>query len=335
MDRDAHDLTAAGAKPTPHFPPIVVNRAARRRPNARLRVVLLNAAGGRNFREILACLKRPPLHGADLILLCEVNTRIKRRPGRDLATELAEALEMSCAYAREFGLRPPGIESEIVSYAGNAILSVAPFEEVAAVPMHKPPTPMAWPRRMRDWSRVGTHTGLVTRVKFGAEELTVGVAHLHSRCTPAERARQMASYLESFPAAGRAIFGGDLNTTTTELSSRALMLATAWKMIAHPHRFRAPQAYEPLFDHLRARGLEIEGANIANRATFTFSGLIPRSMRPKLDWLAVRELRPIAGTAAVVTPRVFDLAAPRLRSRFRDGRSRVLVAARASEIVRY
>ena len=265
--------------------------------------MLLNAAGGRQFREILACLKRPPLHGADVILLCEVNTGMKRRPGRDLATELAEALEMSCAYVPEFGLRPPGIESEIVSYMGNAILSAAPFEDVAAVAMHKPRTPLAWPRRMRRWSRVGTPTGLVTRVKFGGEELTVGVAHLHSRCTPAERARQMATYLESFPAAGRAIFGGDLNTTTTELSSRALMLATAWQMITNPGRFHAPEAYEPLFDHLRERGLEIEGANVANRATFTFSGLIPRSMRPKLDWLAVRELRPIAGTAAVVPPR--------------------------------
>lgn len=303
MDRDAHDLTAAGAKPTPHFPPIVVNRAARRRPNARLRVVLLNAAGGRKVREILACLRRPPLHGADVILLCEINTGMKRRPSRELATELAEALEMSCAYAREFGLRPPGSESEIVSYMGNAILSAAPFEDVAAVAMHRPPTPMAWPMRMRHWSRVGTPTGLVTRAKFGGEELTIGLAHLHSRCTPAERARQMATYLESFPAAGRAIFGGDLNTTTTELSSRALILATARQMLANPDRFRAPQAYEPLFDHLRERGLEIEGVNVANRATFTFSGLIPRSMRPKLDWLAVRELRPIAGTAAVVAPR--------------------------------
>ncbi len=303
MDRDARDLTTAGAKPTPYFPPIVVNRAARRRPQTRLRVVLLNAAGGRKFREILACLKRPPLQGADVILLCEVSTGVKRMPGRELATELAEALEMSCAYVREFGLRPPGIESEIVLYMGNAILSAAPFEEVAAVAMHKPPTPMAWPRRMRDWSRVGMPTGLVTRVKFGGEEVTVGVAHLHSRCTPAERARQMATYLESFPAAGRAIFGGDLNTTTTELSSRAMMLATVRQMIANPDRFRAPEAYEPLFEHLRERGLEIEGANVANRGTFTFSGLIPRSMRPKLDWLAVRELRPIAGTAAVVTPR--------------------------------
>src|ERR1019366_6969798 len=181
MDRDAHDLTAAGAKPTPHFPPIVVNRAARRRPQSRLRVVLLNAAGGRKFREILACLRRPPLQSADVILLCEVNTGMRRRPGRDLATDLAEALEMSCAYAREFGLRPPGIESEIASYMGNAILSAAPFEDVAAVTMHRPPAPMAWPRRMQHWSRVGAPTGLVTRVKVGGEGVTDGGTALARR----------------------------------------------------------------------------------------------------------------------------------------------------------
>lgn len=304
MHRNALDLTVAGAKPTPHFPPIVVNRAARRA-GSRLRVVLLNAAGGKRVRDIGACLKRPPLQGADVILLCEVNSKegSKRSQGHEIALELGELLEMSCAYVPEFGLKPPGDGSEIVSYMGNAILSAAPFEDVAAVAMHRPRTPMAWPMRMRRWTRVGTPTGLITRVKFGGEQFTVGVAHLHSRCTPIERARQMATYLESFPAAGRAIFGGDLNTTTTELSSRALILATMRQMIANPGRFRAPQAYEPLFDHLREHQLEIEGANVPNRPTFTFSGLIPRSMRPKLDWLAIRELRPIADTAAVVSPR--------------------------------
>jgi len=301
MNRDALDLTAAGAKPAPHFPPIVVNRAARRH-GARLRVVLLNAAGGRGLREIARCLKRPPLRDADVILLCEVNST-KGMERREVALELGEMLEMSCAYVPEFGLKPPDSESEIVSYMGNAILSSVPFEEVAAVAIHRPRTPTAWPICRRRWTRVGTPTGIVTKVKFGGVEVTVGVAHLHSRCTPAERARQMATYLESFPAAGRAIFGGDLNTTTTELSSRALMLAAARRMIANPDRFRAPQAHEPLFEHLRGRGLEIEGVNVPNRPTFTFSGLIPRSLRPKLDWLAVRELRPIAGTAAVVTPR--------------------------------
>jgi endonuclease/exonuclease/phosphatase family metal-dependent hydrolase len=310
MHRDALDLTAAGAKLTPHFPPIVVNRAARR-PGSRLRVVLLNAAGRKRVREIAACLKRPPLHGADVILLCEVYSKARRPPGTDVAQELGHALEMSSVYIPEFGFAPPG--GNIVSYIGNAILSAAPFDEVTAVAMHRPRTPMTWPIPTRGWSRIGTPTGLVTRVKFGGREVTVGVAHLHSRCAPAERARQMDAYLESFPLSGRAIFGGDLNSTTTELSSRELLWATVREMIANPERFRAPQAYEPLFEHLKAHGLETDGVNVPNRATFTFSGLIPRSMRPKLDWIAVRDLRPIAGTAAVVPPR-----SPILKRRLSD-----------------
>jgi endonuclease/exonuclease/phosphatase family metal-dependent hydrolase len=289
----ARDLNAAGAKPMPHFPPIVENRAARRT-QSRLRVVLLNAAGGRRFREIARCLKRPPLCDADVILLCEVNSRPR---GRAVALELARLLDMSCAYIPEYGLKRPG--GEIFSYIGNAILSSVPFDDVTAVAMHRPRTPAG---KMR-WSRVGNPTGLVTNVKFGGEEITVGVTHLHSRCAPAERARQMATYLESFPASGRAIFGGDLNSTTKELSSRALIWATAREMIADPDRFHTPQAYEPLFEHLREHRLTIDGVNVANRSTFTFSGLIPRAWRPKLDWLAVRGLRPIAGTAAVMTPR--------------------------------
>ena len=51
MNRDASDLIPAGAKLRPRFQPIVVNRAARHA-GSRLRVVLLNAAGGRHFREI-------------------------------------------------------------------------------------------------------------------------------------------------------------------------------------------------------------------------------------------------------------------------------------------
>jgi len=51
-------------------------------------------------------------------------------------------------------------------------------------------------RRNPNWSRVGTPTGIVTRINFSGRELTVGLAHLHSRCVPAERARQLATYLE-------------------------------------------------------------------------------------------------------------------------------------------
>jgi endonuclease/exonuclease/phosphatase family metal-dependent hydrolase len=300
MDSSARDINAA--RPTPFYSPIVVNRAARST-GSRIKVVLLNAAGGKRFRQLAACLERPPLRGADIVLLCEINGKSQTPDshGAETAIALGEALGLSCAYIPEFGLRPPG--GEVYSYIGNAILSAAPFDDVTAVAMHRPRTPMAWPIHMRRWERVGVPTGLVTRAKLGGKDVTVGVAHLHSRCPPAERGRQMATYLESFPTSGRAIFGGDLNTTTTELSSRAMILATARRIIADPQRFHSPQAYEPLFEHLRRVGLEVDGANVPNRPTFTFSGLIPRRIRPKLDWIAVRDIRPVAGTAAVVSPR--------------------------------
>src|SRR5260370_25215679 len=162
MDSYARDITVE--RPTPHFPPFVVNRASRRI-GPRLRVVLLNAAGGKRFAQIAACLRRPPLKGADVILLCEINSKpgIRDSQGGEIAMHLGESLDMSCAYIPEFGLRPPG--GEIASYMGNAILSAAPFEEVTAVAMHRPRTPMAWPIRMRHWERVGVPAGLVTRVK--------------------------------------------------------------------------------------------------------------------------------------------------------------------------
>jgi hypothetical protein len=75
-------------------------------------------------------------------------------------------------------------------------------------------------------------------------------------------------------------------------------------MLISPRRFRSPQRYEPLFERLREHGLEIDGANVPNRGTFTFSGAIPRLYRPKLDWITLRRLRPVPGSAKIVSPRL-------------------------------
>ncbi|HYL60467.1 MAG TPA: endonuclease/exonuclease/phosphatase family protein [Candidatus Acidoferrales bacterium] len=314
MTRDAREPKTDDASPTPPFPVDVVNRPARRREHARLRVVLLNAAGGQNVEAIVRCLKRPALNDADIILLCEIDRWTPRSSRRDIPADLAAMLGMSFAYVPEFGVKRVGEggagDSEIFAYMGNAILSAAPFESATGAAMHNPRRPRIFRRRRRGrFSRggpirlVGTPTGLITSMKFGGDSLTVGVTHLHSRCTPAERAQQMADYLENFPARGPAIFGGDLNTTTTELAGMRAMVRTARQMIANPARFHSPEPHEPLFERIRERGLVLEGANVAKRPTFTWSGLIPRAWRPKLDWLAVRELVPMAGSARVVSPR--------------------------------
>ena len=298
MESGARNLESPRSLPAASFAPIIVNRPARRTRSARARIVALNAAGGPGFDVIAACLRRPPLRDADVILLCEADRGLKRSGGRDVADDLAATLEMSSAYVPEFAVGPGGR-----AFMGNAILSAVPFEEIEAVAMPSAFTPVLSRKLMR-YSISGTPTGIVATVKFGGEKLTLGVAHLHSRCAPSERERQMAAYMAAFPASGRAIFGGDLNTTTIELRGASAFARMVGAMLTNSRRFRAPGQFEPLFERIRERGLAIEGANAANRGTFTFSGIVPRVFRPKLDWLALRDLRPVPGTAQVIAPRL-------------------------------
>jgi endonuclease/exonuclease/phosphatase family metal-dependent hydrolase len=303
MDLEARDFATAEAKPAPYFPPIVVNRAARQM-RSQIRVVLLNLAGGSRLSVVIDCLERPPLRDADVILLCEADSGTRRSRRRDVTAELAAALDLSYAYVPEFGFkRPESGDGKFFAHFGNAILCTQPLSDVVAVAMPSPPTPQMIPRLRSRNIRVGTATGFYASARFGRETITLGVTHLHSRCSPAERELQMASYMASFPPRGRAIFGGDLNTTTTELKGLSSLAGVAAQMIISPRRFRDPERHEPLFDRIRERGLELDGVNLKYRSTFTFSGLIPRMMRPKLDWLAVRGLRPVAGTAAVIAPK--------------------------------
>ena len=117
------------------------------------------------------------------------------------------------------------------------------------------------------------------------------------------RARRWRTYLDEFPKDGPAIFGGDLNSTTVELKRPSSFARVSATMLINPSRFRNPQRYEPMFERLAAAGFEIDGANAPGRPTFTFSRAIPALFRPRLDWIALRGVRPAKGSAQVVTAR--------------------------------
>jgi len=207
---------------------------------------------------------------------------------------------MSFAYVPEFGI--PNGDGTYRSFLGNAILSAAPVEDVRAVALPLPlPIPDALNRRLR--RRVGIPAGLIVKARYGGRDITIGVVHLASHCGPEGRAEQMDAFLAEFPADGTAILGGDLNTTTTTLATGDAFMRACGLMMINPRRFRRPQRYEPVFRRLSEAGLELDSVNAPYKPTFTFNRAIPPAFRPKLDWIGVRGLAPVAGSAAVVPAR--------------------------------
>ena len=157
----------------------------------------------------------------------------------------------------------------------------------------------------------GMGVGIIATAVLGGHPVTLGVAHLERRGGADFRAEQMGKFLAVFPADGPAIIGGDFNTATTKVVGARDIIRVAGLMLAGPRRFRDPVPYEPLFGILRKAGFEIDGANLPLAPTFAFTRLIPRWMRPKLDWIAIRGLRAVPGSAAVIAPRTSAFA-PRL-----------------------
>jgi endonuclease/exonuclease/phosphatase family metal-dependent hydrolase len=152
---------------------------------------------------------------------------------------------------------------------------------------------------------IGEPRALIVSAGFAGRTLTLTAAHLHSRWSPQGRARQMAALLDHLEPQrdGPVILGGDLNTTSTTLDSRYAIARVPLQIALQPRRFRHPERHEPLFGGLERAGFEFREANVPGKPTFTFHRAIPPLLRPKLDWIALRGLKPVAGSARVVPAR--------------------------------
>ncbi len=296
---DGHSRAALQVEGSDPFAPIVVNRPAQTLAGP-LKVVAFNARGCLDPGAVTARLKRPPLAGAAVILLSELDWGLRRSGVRHTAAVLAESLSMSFAFSPEFAFRRE--HSDFRSFFGNAILSAAPLEDVRVVPL---PTFYDWSQK-RFWGtapgtvRLGQRGGVMACAEFGGRTVTFGLAHLENRATPQGRAEQMRQFLGAMPPSGAAIIGGDFNTTTVNLLDWRDCAATLVRLAIEPRRLRRPQPYEPLFEVLDRAGFNYDDTNQPLESTFTLSGLIPPFMRPKLDWIAQRELKALPGSARVV-----------------------------------
>jgi endonuclease/exonuclease/phosphatase family metal-dependent hydrolase len=279
-------------RPSPALQPIIVNRRSSRAQARLLKVVAFNAKGGRHLDGIRQCLMRPPLAGANIILMCDTDWLSPRSGFRRVAAELAAILEMSFAFV-------PKQKSTVTgSYSGNAILSSQPLLDVVTVPLSKPKVTSSKPEK------VGEPYGMLAATTFNGRRITFGVAHLTARLNPAGRERQMTDFIAAVPAGGPVLVGGDFNTTTIDLGGRNVLLCALSEIVSNPGRFRSPELYEPLLRRLTEAGFEISEFNMRGKPTFTLTRMIPPFLRPKLDWLAGRQLAPIPRSALVVPSRL-------------------------------
>jgi endonuclease/exonuclease/phosphatase family metal-dependent hydrolase len=252
-------------------------------------VIAFNARGGRYIDSIWRCMAEPPLAGANVILLCDADCGRECSGFRAVAAELAAHLEMSFAFAPK--------RSETRGTQGNAILCSQPLSDVVTVSLSKPRFTGS------SHTKVGDPLGILATAIFNGRSIRLGVAHLTARWDPTGRERQIADFIACVPTNGPVLIGGDFNTTTLDMSHPNTLFENFAKILVSPKRFRHPELYEPLLQHLEKQGFEVQAFNAPRRPTFTFARVIPPFLRPKLDWIAARELLAIPGSATVVAAR--------------------------------
>jgi endonuclease/exonuclease/phosphatase family metal-dependent hydrolase len=304
----------------------------------RLRVVAWNIQRGLRFDAIAAALRdHPALRDADVVCLAEVDCGMGRSGNRDVARELARALGMSYAFGVSYLVleddwgENPGAAPNQLALAGTAILSRAPLLEVVNADL-----PELRDKFSSSEKRLGKKRALVCRVQ-AARPVTIAACHLDSNASTRGRAAQLRALLETaetLAQGGPLVVGGDLNTTTYDLSSplglaRNLvhkLLVTGFDETVRQY-LTPERIYErPVFEELARHGLGIDGFNQREHGTLSFdindeyarqktqrlvggmlTRVLERRLRPwqgrvpaRLDWLAGRGVEPLAAATVEV-----------------------------------
>jgi endonuclease/exonuclease/phosphatase family metal-dependent hydrolase len=303
-----------------------------------LRAVAWNVMRGARLDDIRRAVLAPPFAGTDVLLLSEVDVGVGRSGNRNVARELAEALGMNYAFGVSYlaltddiGDDAAGLENTL-ALSGAAILSRHPIGRVENIDL-----PAIKDKFHSSEKRLGKKRALLAEIALPDGPLAVAVCHLDSTASPAQRARQLGGILDSVDRSGvaRALVGGDLNTSTYDVSSTPALVGDIFHKLlvtgfraSIDHYMTPDKRYErPVFDVLRARDFVVEGFNDRGNGTYyydltdpyvidrlhTYIGraltrLLGRLLRPwngclpaRLDWFAGRNVTPVA--AAVERPR--------------------------------
>lgn len=223
------------------------------------RAVTWNIERGIHFDGILHQLQTHPiLSHADLFLLPETDMGMARSNNRNVAKDLAEALELNYYFVPTYLNLSKGNGTELhfegdntLAIHGNAILSRYPIDDFHIIPLHNAKDKMRGKEK-----RIGQQQALACTVEFPQGPVRVICAHLDAHSSKRHRRDQMRTIMRFL---GRlsplpSLFGGDLNTTTYNSRNAFWAIFGFWVRVAMGVRYVIAKHY-PYPDRLFERGL--------------------------------------------------------------------------------
>lgn len=294
------------------------------------RAVAWNVERGICFEPILKELQtHPVLKEADILLLTETDVGMARSKNRNIARELALALNMNYYFLPAYINLCKGSGMEVdfdgendMALHGNAILSRYPLKDLQRIPLQNAKDKMKGREK-----RIGNQNVVAATIEFPQKSVKAVCIHLDALSTQTQRQNQMISILERLQASPDmpVLLGGDWNTSTYNSSGPFYAICGFWYRIfmgvgnVIKNHYPYPDRYfeKGLFQALKKAGFEYEqsnelGAGTNHYATDDFkkykilSDWVPQwcfafivwALRPyggkcslKLDWFASRNLK--------------------------------------------
>ena len=271
--------------------------------DAPLRAAAWNVERGKRFSALLGVLQNEPwLRDADLLMLTEVDIGMGRSGNRNVPRELARALGMGYVFANYHLVLAPGDIAERghgahnqLGLHGAALLTRLPVKRFWGVTL-----PEFTDKFHALEKRLGSKRALLVEVELADGPLLVVVVHLDPFAPPNHRAAQLRLVVEAITRTGieRVLLGGDLNTNTYHLGSKAgLALDVLLKLMRFGfdgtvRQYMTPeQVFERrVFAALAQVGLRTEGFTDPNAGTIHYDINDPELRDKSLAYLPPRVL---------------------------------------------
>ena len=186
----------------------------------KLRVVSWNIERGKQLDYLIDYFKtEEELSKTDVVLVIETDNGMGRTKNRNVAKELAEALQMNYCFSPSYLVLGKGAIGETehsdqntLALHGTAILSKYPIQFANGIEV--PPVKEVFHSSEK---RLGCKKGLVAQIKVSNKTISFGAIHIDMSSTAQDRADQLAAVINALPESDIQIVGGDWNCGTFNL----------------------------------------------------------------------------------------------------------------------